>query len=158
MKGKIIKSIKKMPYRKNVGALVKKRDKYLLISYPWQASNYWKMPQGGVQEGETRKEALMRELKEELGTDKFKIVKQFPFSHQYDWDEENMKIPGNKYRGQRQIFFLVEFLGTNKDISLDTKELRDYCWATKEELLSKVDIKHPLLKGYKKLAKKLLQQ
>lgn len=149
--------IKTLPHRKNIGALVFKGNKYLLISYAWQADSYLKMPQGGVRDGETRRQALMRELEEELGTDKFKIIKQFPFSHQYDWDEENARSPGNKYRGQKQTFFLVEFLGDDEDIKIDTKELRGYYWVTKKDLLRKVDIKHPMFKGYKNLAEKLLE-
>lgn len=152
-----IESFKNLPYRKNVSALVFKGNKYLLISYAWQDGDYWKMPQGGVNDGETKKQALMRELKEELGTDKFKILKQFPFSHQYDWDEVNLKVPRNKLRGQKQTFFLVEFIGNDGEIKLDKNELKDYCWVTKDELLERVDSKHPLLKGYKKLVEKLLK-
>jgi len=150
--------LKKMPYRKSVGALVFKGNKYLLISFAWQADSYLKMPQGGLHDGETKRQALIRELKEELGTDNFKIIKQFPFSHRYDWDEENARVPGNKYRGQRQTFFLVEFLGTDDDIKIDTKELKAYYWVTKEDFLKKIDINHPMFKGYKKLAEKLLEK
>ena len=89
------------------------------------------------------------------GSDDFKIIKQFPFSHQYDWDEESLKLTGYHWRGQKQTFFKVEFTGDK--ITLDPKELKDYCWLTKEELLKKVDSNHPLLKGYKKLVEKLLQ-
>ena len=99
----------------------------------------------------------MRELKEELGTDKFRILKQFSFSHQYDWDETTLKVPGNEFRGQKQTFFLVEFVGNDSKIKLDKNELKDYCWVTKDELLKKVDNKHPMLKGYKKLVEKLLK-
>ena len=151
------KLVKSLPYRKNVGALVFKGNKYLLISYAWQADSYWKMPQGGVNDNETKRKALMRELKEELGTDKFKILKQFPFSHQYDWDEATVKVPGNKFRGQKQTFFFVEFIGKDSEIKLDENELKDYCWVTKDELLKRVDNKHPMLKGYKKLVEKLLK-
>ena len=145
-------SFKKLPYRKNVGALVYKGDKYLVTQ---MIDGFWKLPQGGVHDGESRKEALMRELKEELGSDNFEIIKQFPFRHQYDWDEENVRHTGYHWRGQKQSFFKVEFTGDK--ITLDPKELKDYCWLTKEELLKKVDSNHPLMKGYKKLVEKLLK-
>jgi len=149
-----IESFKKLPYRNNVGAMVFKGNKYLLIQYH---GGIWKMPQGGVHDGETRKEALMRELKEELGTDKFKIIKRFLNKHQYDWDEEIVRQNGFKWRGQKQMFFLVEFFGKDGDIKLDTNELRDYCWATERELFKKIDRKSIFLKGYKKLVEKLLK-
>ena len=74
-----MKSFKNLPYRKNVSALIFKDDKYLLVEMMGFPENYWKMPQGGVKGGETKRKALLRELKEELGSDNFKIIKQFPF-------------------------------------------------------------------------------
>jgi putative (di)nucleoside polyphosphate hydrolase len=115
------------------------------------------MPQGGVHDGEKRKETLMRELKEELGTDKFKVIKRFPFSHQYDWDEETIGQTGFKWRGQKQTFFLVEFVGKDSDIKLDTDELKDWCWATEKKLFEKIDKESIFLKNYKKLVEKLLK-
>ena len=152
---KIPESFKMLPYRNNVGALVFRGDKYLLLSVKKWPDNFWKLPQGGVHKGEKKKEALMRELKEELGTDEFKIIKQFPFKHQYDWDKESVRLANYKWRGQKQSFFLVEFTGGK--IIIDKKEVRDYCWVTKEELFKKIDSNHPLFKGYKKLVGKLLQ-
>jgi len=148
------KEFNKLPYRNNVGAMICKGNKYLLIQYP---NGVWKMPQGGVHENEKRKETLMRELKEELGTDKFEVIKRFPFSHQYDWDEETIGQAGFKWRGQKQTFFLVEFVGKDSDIKLDTDELKDYCWATEKELFMKIDQESIFLKNYKKLVEKLLK-
>lgn len=148
-----------LPYRKNVGSVIFKGNKFLLVLMPIKSFNdYWKFPQGGVNDGEKRREAVMRELREELGTDKFKIVKQYPYKHRYDWDETSTKSNGYKWRGQKQIFFLVEFLGTDKDIKIDKEEISKYGWFTKEEVLKIVDKKHILYKGYKKLAEKLLNE
>jgi putative (di)nucleoside polyphosphate hydrolase len=147
-----LKQFKNLPYRKNVGALFLKGDKYLLVQL---SDGFWKMPQGGVHNEETGKEAIIRELKEELGTDKFKIIKQFPFRHQYDWDEGTLRHTNYRWRGQKQKFFLVKFTGYK--IIIDKEELRDYKWLTKNELLKAVDSNHPLLKGYRKLVEKLLQ-
>jgi len=150
-----IESFKRLPYRKNVSALIFKGDEYLLVEMMGPPDNYWKMPQGGVKDGETKRKALLRELKEELGSDNFKIIKQFPFKHQYDWDEQSIKLAGYNWRGQKQSFFLVEFTG--KEIIVDKKELKNYCWVSKEEMLEKINSNHPLYKGYKKLVEKLLQ-
>ena len=150
--------IKKLPYRKNVGAIVFKDDKFLLVQIVDWPDFFLKFPQGGVNNNETKKEALVRELKEELGTDKFAIIKEFPFSHQYDWDEESVRLAGYRWRGQVQTFFLVSFLGKEDEIELDKNELKDYCWVDKEELFEKIDVKHPLFLGYKKIIEKIFQE
>lgn len=148
------KLINQLPYRKNVGAMICRGNKYLLIQYP---SGVWKMPQGGMHDGEKRKETLFRELEEELGTNNFKIIKRFPFSRQYRWDEETIEQTGGKWRGQKQVFFLVEFIGKDSDIKLDTNELKDWCWATETEMFMKVDQESIFLKNYKKFVEKLLK-
>ncbi len=145
---------KNLPYRSNVGAIIFKKDKYLLLQMIDWPNNFWKFPQGGVHSGEAKKQALTRELKEELGTDQFKIIKTFPFKHQYDWDDESVRLAGNKWRGQKQTFFLVEFL--DSEVKIDKKEVKDFCWVPKEKVLELIDIKHPLFKGYKKFISKML--
>ncbi len=146
---------KQLSYRNNVGALVFKGDKYLLVQRANWPDNFWKLPQGGIDSEERKTSAIMRELEEELGTNEFKIVKPFPFKHQYDWDQASIELADSAFRGQRQSFFLVEFVG--EKINLNLKELKNYCWVTKDELLQKIDVDHLLFKGYVKLVKKFLQ-
>jgi MoaA/NifB/PqqE/SkfB family radical SAM enzyme/ADP-ribose pyrophosphatase YjhB (NUDIX family) len=148
------KLAKKLPYRNNVGAIVFKGDKYLLVQRTNWPGSFWKFPQGGVNEGENKEKAVMRELNEELGTNKFKIIKHFSSSHKYNWDRESINLANFRWRGQRQFFFLVEFIGG--DINLNSKELKNYCWVTKKELLKKINHDHPIFTGYKKFIKKLL--
>ena len=145
----------KLPYRKNIGALIFKGDKYLLVQKIDWPDNFWKLPQGGIDDDEKKETAILRELNEELGTDKFNIIKHFPFTRQYDWDEENLKFANFRWRGQKQSFYLIEFVGD--EINLNLKESKNYCWVTKDKLLKLIDIKHPLFKGYKKLVEKLLK-
>jgi len=147
------KVVKKLPYRDNVVALVVKDNKYLLVQLQEWPENLWKLPQGGLDKGEKKEDGIFRELKEELGTDKFEIIKKFPFKHQYDWDKNGQRLAGFKWRGQKQTFFLVKFLGGN--IVPDTNEIKNVCWVGKEKLLKKVNIKHPLVKGYKKIIEKM---
>jgi len=148
------KLVKKLPYRDNIGGLVFKGSKYLLVQRTNWPDNFWKLPQGGINEKEKKDKAIRRELNEELGTDKFKIIKLFPFTHQYDWDKESINLANFRWRGQKQFFFLVEFTGDK--INLNSEELKNYCWVTKDELLKRIDVIHPLFKGYKKIIKKLL--
>ena len=64
--------INKLPYRKAVtGYIVDKKNNFLLIQNLEYKKNHWRPPGGGIDEGEDPESALLRELKEELGTDKF---------------------------------------------------------------------------------------
>lgn len=79
--------------------------------------NAWQFPQGGVKKGESEEEALLRELKEELGTDKFYILKKSKKLLKYQLPYYLVK----KYsiKGQEQRFFLVYFYGDDDEIKLD---------------------------------------
>ena len=70
------------------------------------------MPQGGIDEGETSEEALMRELKEEIGTDKARIIRKLDYKISYDFPEELSSDIMKKYKGQIQDWFLLELEDT----------------------------------------------
>lgn len=95
----------------------------------------WQMPQGGQEPGETSKEAIIRELKEELGTDKFEIIYRCPETHKY--------LIKNSYRfstqGQKLNIWLVKFTGKDSDIKLDQKELVNFRWVDRKQLLQLID-------------------
>jgi 8-oxo-dGTP pyrophosphatase MutT (NUDIX family) len=79
---------------------------------------------------------VLREMKEELGTDKFKIVKTIPCFYQYKWPKINQLCHG--YRGQKQDLFILEFIGKDEDIELDHKEHIDFKWVAVDEVVSAV--------------------
>lgn len=79
----------------------------------------WQLPQGGVKSGEKRSIAVLRELAEEIGTDKVEIVAKSSRTLCYDLpDELAAKVWGGKYRGQKQRWFALRFAGTDSDIDL----------------------------------------
>jgi len=92
-------------------------------------SEAWQMPQGGIDEGETPRQAAMRELREEIGTDKAEILAESPAWRDYDLPDELLgKIWGGRYRGQTQKWFLLRFTGTDADIDIDTEEPEFLAW------------------------------
>ncbi len=117
-------SKKEKRYRPNVAAIILS-SKYpekveFFIASRSDIKDAWQFPQGGIDEGETPKEALFRELKEEIGTDEVEIVAEFPEWVSYDFPEIIAKKM-YPYDGQRQKYFLVR-LKPGAKIDLDTEE------------------------------------
>jgi putative (di)nucleoside polyphosphate hydrolase len=122
-------------YRKNVSAVVYKDNKYLVLKLRHCYERWWKFPQGGVDANEDLISAARCELKEELGTDKFKLLGVSKYSNIYDWDDVVIKHNNCDYRGQEQKFVFFVFEGTNNDFCHDDCEIIKYKWITKEEIL-----------------------
>ena len=81
----------------------------------------WQMPQGGIDPGETPRQAALRELKEEIGTDKAEILGESRMWLKYDLPVELAGgVWGGRYRGQRQKWFAMRFMGSDADIDLAT--------------------------------------
>ena len=80
----------------------------------------WQFPQGGIDDGESPKEALFRELKEEIGTDKIEILAEYPEWISYDFPVMVAKKM-YPYDGQTQRYFLVR-LKDDSVINLETEE------------------------------------
>ena len=118
-------------YRPNVAAIVLSA-KYphkceIFIASRTDVDNAWQFPQGGIDEGETAKKALFRELKEEIGTDDVKIIAEYPEWVSYDFPPaiaEKMK----PYNGQIQKYYLVKLnVGAKIDINTHhTPEFSEY--------------------------------
>ena len=97
----------------------------------------WQMPQGGIDPGETPRQAALRELKEEIGTDKADILGESRMWLKYDLPVELAAgIWGGRYRGQRQKWFAMRFIGSDMDIDLatDHPEFDAWKWIPPEQL------------------------
>lgn len=135
----IIKNKNTIPYRQGAIGLILNQDNQVLISKNIDyKENEWRFPGGGIDKGEEPKDTLLRELREELGSDKFEIIAQSKYKTHYDWSDEDIKRHyekrGELYRGQEQFQFLVRFTGLLSDIKPDPNELRQIKWISLDEL------------------------
>jgi putative (di)nucleoside polyphosphate hydrolase len=119
-------SAESLPYRPNVGAVLFNRAGLVFVARRAKFPNAegpaggWQLPQGGIDENEDPRVAVLRELAEEIGTDRAEIVGEHPEWLSYDLPPELIgKALHGRYRGQRQRWFALRFTGEDSDIRLD---------------------------------------
>ena len=146
-----------LPLRNGVGAVVINRNNKVFVGKRIDnPGKFWQMPQGGVDEGEEYFDAMKRELFEETGIKNFEIIKEIDGMTEYELPDYLLgKIWKGKYRGQKQKWYVVRFLGDDKEIDLNTSkpEFIEWKWINLDELPDViVDFKKKL---YKKLVPKI---
>jgi putative (di)nucleoside polyphosphate hydrolase len=102
-------------------------------------SKVWQMPQGGIDSGEHLEEALWREMDEEIGCSKGEIIAESKEWYSYDLPLDlQIRLWGGRFQGQKQKWFLVKFLGEEKDINLNTHypEFSSWKWVDCDELVN----------------------
>ena len=120
-------------YRLGVGVMLLNKDKKVFVGKRKDIKkDSWQMPQGGIQKGEKEEDAALRELFEETGVKKVKIIFKSKKWFKYDLPSSIKKgLWKGKYLGQKQKWYLMEFLGNEKkDINLNIKnpEFCDWKW------------------------------
>ncbi len=145
-----------LPYRPNVGAVVFNRVGLVFLGRraDIKAREVWQCPQGGIDEDEDPAQAVMRELREELGTDGAVILAEHPEWLSYDLPPQLVKQSwGGRFRGQTQRWFALRLVAQDSEIDLGahgTPEFDAWRWAELAELAQlDVGFKHPI---YQRLA------
>ena len=132
--------MKNLPYRPAAGIMLVNAEGKVFVGQRLDSTlEAWQMPQGGTDPGEDAEQAALRELEEETGIPRrlVEIVARAPETFDYDLPPELVgKLWKGKYRGQRQTWFLMRFLGTDADVAIDTAhpEFRAWKWAEPSEL------------------------
>ena len=134
----------KLPYRSNVGIMMVNEKGFVFVGQRLDNNqNAWQMPQGGIDAGEDPETAAYRELLEETGVKKqdVRFVASSSKWLSYDLPEDLIPILWNgKFRGQKQKWFLFNFLGEDGDINIATEhpEFSKWKWISKENLLKEI--------------------
>ena len=116
------------PYREGVGAvLFDRRGMVFVARRTDMGDDAWQMPQGGIDAGETPRQAVLRELAEEIGTDKATIIAEGRRWLRYDLPEAvAARAWGGRYRGQKLKWFALRFTGADSDIDLAAAETPEF--------------------------------
>jgi putative (di)nucleoside polyphosphate hydrolase len=126
-------------YRLGVGImLLNKRGKIFVGQRIDVNEEAWQMPQGGIEEAETAREAALRELQEELGTSNAEIIAETKTWFCYDLPAEFLEGSRHgRWRGQQQKWFLMLFRGQDSDIGVatETPEFSQWQWVTTDRLI-----------------------
>jgi putative (di)nucleoside polyphosphate hydrolase len=127
-----------LPYRPCVGIMLFNEAGQVFVARRIDmVSEAWQMPQGGIDPGEAPDTAAFRELGEEIGTSNAEILDRTEDWLTYDLPLELIgKIWGGRYRGQRQLWFAMRFLGSDSDIDIETEkpEFLEWKWVEPDQL------------------------
>jgi putative (di)nucleoside polyphosphate hydrolase len=127
-----------LPYRPCVGIMLINPGGLVFVGRRIdQTVEGWQMPQGGIDEGETPAEAGLRELKEEIGTDKAVILREMDEWLCYDLPRHLVGVAlHGRFRGQKQKWLAMRFTGNDGDIDIKTAhpEFAAWKWLTMDEL------------------------
>tara|TARA_E500000331_G_C16748967_1_gene494439 strand:- start:17 stop:499 length:483 start_codon:yes stop_codon:yes gene_type:complete len=153
---------KNLPLRNGVGiVLLNKENKIFVGKRVDNPSNFWQMPQGGVDNGENFLDAAYRELKEETGIKKnVELIQEIEGTMTYELPDHLLGVVWKgKFKGQKQKWFLMRYEGNNSDINIKTEnpEFLDWKWIDLNMITDVVvDFKLHIYKELKEKIKKII--
>ena len=128
-----------LPYRPCVGVVLARPDGLVFAGERIDTPGAWQMPQGGIDKGETPRDAALRELAEEVGLapETVSIEGETPDWVRYDLPEHLIgKAFKGRYRGQDQKWFLMRYDGPDAEIRIDSDhpEFSRWQWMTADAI------------------------
>ena len=148
---------KELPLRIGVGIILLNDENKVFVGRRIDnPKNYWQMPQGGINKNEKFLDAAKRELEEETGAKTIKVIKELNEWLIYELPKNLLgNIWNGKYRGQKQKWFIMKFMGKDEEININkiNPEFLDWKWIDPTEL-SKVAVDFKV-EIYKKIEKEL---
>lgn len=133
-----------LPYRRNVGVMLANADGHVFVGQRIDNDQAaWQMPQGGIDAGETPRDAALRELHEETGVDPSLVVVEAETDGWLAYDLPHDVVPNiwkGRYRGQEQKWFLLRFQGSDQDVNIATEhpEFSAWRWLAPAQLPDKI--------------------
>ena len=158
---KILEKFKNLPLRRGVGVVVlNKENKVFVAKRIDNPKDFWQMPQGGVDQNESYLDAAYRELYEETNIKEIELIKEVEEFTTYELPDHLLGIIWKgKFKGQKQKWFIMRFVGNEDEINIKTKkpEFLDWKWIDVNEITKKVvDFKYEVYKKVKKEVEKIL--
>tara|TARA_B100001564_G_scaffold204019_1_gene171636 strand:+ start:43 stop:546 length:504 start_codon:yes stop_codon:yes gene_type:complete len=158
---KMDKKFKNLPLRNGVGIVVlNNQNKVFVAKRIDNPKNFWQMPQGGVDEGEDFLTAAYRELEEETSIKNVKLIQEIDGTLTYELPNHLLGVIWKgKYKGQKQKWFVMRFLGKDNDINIKTKkpEFLEWRWIELDMITEvAVDFKLHIYKELKDKIKKIV--
>jgi len=155
------KDLHNLPLRSGVGIVVLNKENKVFVAIRIDnPKNFWQMPQGGVDEGEDFLKAAYRELEEETSIKNVELIKELDGTITYELPDRLLGlIWKGKYRGQKQKWFLMRFVGSDSEINIKTKhpEFLEWKWVELDKITDLVvDFKLHVYKEVKDKVKKIL--
>jgi len=150
-----------LPLRSGVGIVLLNKDNKVFVARRIDnQKNFWQMPQGGVDEGEDYLSAAYRELEEETSIKNVDLIKELDGLISYELPKNLLGVIWNgKYRGQKQKWFIMRFLGKDKEIDIKTEhpEFCEWKWIDLENITDLVvEFKLHVYVDVKKKVKEIL--
>jgi putative (di)nucleoside polyphosphate hydrolase len=115
-----------LPYRPCVGIALFNDKGQVFVGERVDTPGAWQMPQGGIDDGEDIQKAALRELSEEIGIAKAKVLKIAAEKTRYDLPPHLKGLWGGKFRGQEQTWIAMRYGGKDSDINLNAHEPAEF--------------------------------
>ena len=157
----MVKDLNQLPLRSGVGIIIlNKYNKVFVAKRIDNPKNFWQMPQGGVDDGEEFLKAAYRELEEETSIKNVELIKELDGTLTYELPSHLLGIIWKgKYRGQKQKWFLMKFIGEDNEINIKTKNqnfwIGNGLTLIKSQMLWSI-LSYIFIKSFRKKLKKLL--